>query len=53
MERNRPRTKPTPTNNKKQIYALIFFIISFIFASWYAPEIETEILMQQPTAQIK
>ena len=53
MKPNRPRTRPTPTSNRKQVYALIFFIISFIFASWYAPEIEPEILTQQPATQIK
>ena len=35
MERNRPRLKPTPTKPNKQFYALIFFIASFMFASWY------------------
>jgi len=34
MERNRPRTKPTPTTNKKQIFAMVFFIASFLYASY-------------------
>ena len=53
MKQNRPRLLSTPTTNRKQFYALIFFIISFLFASWYAPEIQHEILMQQPPTQTK
>lgn len=34
MKPNRPRLKPTPTNNRKQFYALVFFIISFLYASY-------------------
>tara|TARA_R100001126_G_C4796997_1_gene134860 strand:+ start:443 stop:661 length:219 start_codon:yes stop_codon:yes gene_type:complete len=51
MERNRPRLLPITINFNKQFFAMMFFLITFIGASYYAPEIEQEILMQQPTTQ--
>ena len=53
MQQNRPRLLPITINFNKQFFAMVFFIITFISASYYAPEIEHEILTQQPTAQIK
>ena len=49
MKRNHPRTKAAPIIFNKQIFAMVFFIITFIGANYYAPEH----LPQQPTAQIK
>ena len=53
MERNHPRTKAAPIIFNKQFFAMVFFIITFIGASYYAPEIEHEILKQKPPTQIK
>jgi len=53
MERNRPRLSPITIYFNKQFFAMVFFIITFIGASYYAPEIEHEILMQQPATQTK
>ena len=49
MERNHPRTKPVTIYFNKQFFAMVFFIITFIGASYYAPEH----LPQQPATQIK
>ena len=49
MEQNRPRLLPITINFNKQFFAMVFFIITFIGASYYAPEH----LPQQPTTQIK
>jgi hypothetical protein len=49
MERNRPRTQAITINFNKQIFAMVFFIITFIGASYYAPEH----IPQQPPTQIK
>ena len=53
MERNRPRPQAVTIYFNKQFFAMVFFVITFIGASYYAPEIENEILMQQPTTQTK
>ena len=49
MERNRPRTKAITIYFNKQFFAMVFFVITFIGASYYAPEH----LPQQPPTQIK
>tara|TARA_R100000278_G_scaffold66333_1_gene53021 strand:- start:52 stop:204 length:153 start_codon:yes stop_codon:yes gene_type:complete len=49
MERNHPRTKATPIIFNKQVFAMVFFIITFIGANYYAPEH----LPQQPATEIK
>lgn len=49
MDRNHPRTQAVTIYFNKQFFAMVFFIISFIGANYYAPEH----LPQQPTAQIK
>jgi len=49
MQQNRPRLLTVTINFNKQFFAMVFFIITFIGASYYAPEH----LPQQPTAQIK
>ena len=49
MESNRPRLSPITINFNKQFFAMVFFIITFIGASYYAPEH----IPQQPTTQIK
>jgi len=53
MQQNRPRLLPLTINFNKQFFAMVFFVITFIGASYYAPEIEQEILTQQPATQIK
>ena len=53
MKQNRPRAKAITIYFNKQFYAMVFFIITFIGASYYAPEIEHEILKQQPATQTK
>jgi hypothetical protein len=49
MERNHPKTKAVTIYFNKQFYAMVFFVITFIGASYYAPEH----LPQQPPTQIK
>jgi len=49
MQQNRPRLLTVPIKFNKQFFAMVFFIITFIGASYYAPEH----LPQQPTTQIK
>ena len=49
MERNHPRTKAVTIYFNKQFFAMVFFIITFIGASYYAPEH----IPQQPATQIK
>ena len=49
MERNRPRAKAITINLNKQFFAMVFFVITFIGASYYAPEH----LPQQPPTQTK
>ena len=49
MKRNRPRAKAITINLNKQFFAMVFFVITFIGASYYAPEH----LPQQPPTQIK
>ena len=53
MQQNRPRLLTITINLNKQFFAMVFFISTFLLASYYAPEIEHEILMQQPTTQTK
>ena len=53
MQQNRPRVLTITINFNKQFFAMVFFIITFIGASYYAPEIEHEILRQQPPTQTK
>ena len=49
MERNRPRPQAVTIYFNKQFFAMVFFVITFIGASYYAPEH----LPQQPPTQIK
>ncbi len=49
MERNQPRAKAVTIYFNKQFFAMVFFVITFIGASYYAPEH----LPQQPATQIK
>ena len=49
MESNRSRLLPITIKFNKQFFAMVFFVITFIGASYYAPEH----LPQQPTPQIK
>ena len=50
MERNRPRAKAITIYFNKQFYAMVFFILTFIGASYYAPE---HLQLQPQTQQIK
>ena len=49
MDRNRPRTQAVTIYFNKQFFAMVFFIITFIGASYYAPEH----IPQQPPTQTK
>ena len=49
MERNRPRLSPITIKLNKQFFAMVFFISTFLLASYYAPEH----IPQQPPTQIK
>ena len=49
MQQNRPRLLPVTINFNKQFFAMVFFIITFIGANYYAPEH----IPQQPATQIK
>ena len=49
MEQNHPRLSPITIKLNKQFFAMVFFIITFIGANYYAPEH----IPQQPTTQEK
>ena len=53
MEQNRPRLLPITINFNKQFFAMVFFIITFIGASYYAPEHIEGYNPQQPATQMK
>ena len=38
MQQNRPRLSAVTINLNKQFFAMVFFLITFIGASYYAPE---------------
>ena len=50
MERNRPRLSPITIYFNKQFFAMVFSVITFIGASYYAPE---HLQLQPQTQQIK
>ena len=50
MQQNRPRVLPVTINFNKQFFAMVFFIITFIGASYYAPE---HLQLQPQTQQTK
>ena len=47
MEQNHPRLSPITIKLNKQFFAMVYFIITFIGANYYAPEH----IPQQPTTQ--
>ena len=49
MDRNRPRPQAVTIYFNKQFFAMVFFIITFLGASYYAPEH----IPQQPPTQTK
>jgi len=49
MQQNRSRLSAVTIKLNKQFFAMVFFISTFLLASYYAPEH----LPQQPTIQIK
>ena len=53
MERNHPRTQAVTIYFNKQFFAMVFFILTFIGASYYAPEHIEGYNPQQPTTQTK
>jgi len=53
MERNQPRAKAVTIYFNKQFFAMVFFILTFIGASYYAPEHIEGYNPQQPTTQTK
>ena len=50
MQQNRPRVLPVTINFNKQFFAMVFFIFTFIGASYYAPE---HLQLQPQTQQTK
>ena len=48
MQQNRPRLSAVTINLNKQFFAMVFFLITFIGASYYAPE---HLPQQPPHAQ--
>ena len=53
MQQNRPRLLTVTINFNKQFFAMVFFISTFLIASYYAPEHIERYNPQQPATQIK